>query len=95
MKYLVIVAMRAIGLPYDLRVETTAASEAQAKANALHLLKHNGHKVFNVTKSTFAADLSKFMTLHRTRPELSVLLADADTDVVWTRAICLRRYVHQ
>ena len=92
-KFKVVLVTRTAGIPQNIRIETTAASQKVAENNALYLFRKHGHSVFNVSASTFRADLKRFMSMVVTnRPDV-VIVVDSDADELWIKAVNLRAFL--
>lgn len=94
-KFHVVLAARAAGMPHNVRVETTAASQSEAENNALYLFRKYGQAVFNISPRAFKPDLKKFNSLVATHRPHMVLLIEDEGDERWTKAINLRAFLPQ
>lgn len=90
-KFFIVLKTRAAGVPYNIRVETTADTQALAENNALYLLRKYGHDVFNVNAKTFAPHLKAFMATVKSNRELAVTHVEENGDE-WVKAINIRAY---
>lgn len=92
-KFHVVMRTKKVGLPHDLKIETTAESEALAKSHALYYLRKHGHSAFNVPPRTFAPHVREFKRFHDGYKDDAIVMASPD-DEVWIKALDLRNYIN-
>lgn len=92
LKFHIVLSVRAVSCPHDLRLETSAVSEKAAINNAVYLLRTYGHVAFNVPKMRFKPHLDRFNMLYKANPESVVKIISPD-DEIWLRCLDLRAYI--
>ncbi len=90
--YNVVLLVAKTGLPHNIKIQTTADSEAVAINNALYMLRKHGHCVFNVPQRVFAPHLRAFNAEVRADRSAAVVLVDEDAEL-WQRALNLRAFL--
>jgi len=94
MKHFVVLRTKQAGMPYNIRVETTAPSVQVARNNATYLLRKYGHAVFNVTPQAFKSSYMAFLDILRRDPSSAVTEVEP-TSQDWERSVNLRAFIKE
>lgn len=90
MKHHILLMMTLVGLPHNLRLETTADTEKKAALNALYHLRSNGHAVYNVPPRVFGAEYKKCKEYMQRNGQAAFVRMIDPSDPLWERARDLR-----
>src|SRR5690606_34253482 len=92
MKHFVVLKTKLAGMPYNIRVETTADSFAVARNNAMFFLKKYGHAVFHVNPRAFKPSFTAFLDLLHRNPTDAVAQVDTESQE-WERSVNIRAFI--
>lgn len=92
-RFLIVLQTKAAGMPYNIRIETSAETDKRAQNNALFLLRKYGQDIFNVNKRAFSPHLLAYLDRVKANREDAIKMVASDTDEMWNRAVNLRDYV--